>query len=330
MLRRPGYAETGGRFGDAGRISGTKNQSDMHDGIQHSAAGHRERWLRLLDDCGVGFPKSLRVVEVSGGLVQATIGEPPGRVALEGLPASVLMFNISPVQRLRQDREGRSFVSDMLSGEMTLLPHGIPSQWSWNSSCDRLDVMLSSEALGDDNMLEVVDRYAFRDAEMEVICRRLYHELSLNGPAEQVYCESLLMNLAEILLRRHSTASPGARLLPSGGLSRNQARRVLEYIEANLSRHLTLRKLSEIADLSVHHFARMFKQTVGVAPYRYVLERRLERAKTMLRSAEKSLVEISLSTGFDSQSHFASTFRRMVGATPTEFQGGYRRRPSRR
>jgi len=51
-----------------------------------------------------------------------------------------------------------------------------------------------------------------------------------------------------------------------------------------------------------------------------VLERRMERAKGMLRNARVSLVEISLSTGFSSQSHFTSTFRRLVGATPTEFQ----------
>jgi len=302
---------------------------DMKEEIQHHAPGHRDHWLSLLDKCSVGLPKSLRVVEVPGGLVQATVGEPSGRIALEGMPAHVLMFNISPVQRLRQTRQGHSFVSDMLSGEMTLLPRGVPSQWSWNSSCDRLDVIISPDVFSDGDTLEVVDRYAFRDAEMEVICRRLYYELSLHRPAEALYCQSLVMKLAEIVLLRHSTASAPTRILPSGGLSRNQARRVLEYIESNISRDLTLSKLSEIANLSLYHFARMFKQTVGVAPYRYVLERRLERAKMMLRSAKASLVEISLSTGFDSQSHFTSTFRRRVGATPTEFQGFYSKRPSR-
>jgi len=293
----------------------------MHKELQQPAAGPREQWLNLLDKCGVGPPKSLRLVQVSGGLVQATVGEPPGKITLDGLPVSILMFNASPVQRLRQTRERHSFISDMLSGEMTLLPRGIPSEWSWNSICDRLDVTFATDFLGDGKSLDVVDRYAFRDAEMEVICRRLYHALTANRPTEQLYCESLAMNLAVILLLRHSTASLGARPVPSGGLSRHQARRVLEYIEANLSRPLGLRKLSEIADLSLHHFAHMFKRTLGVTPYQYVLERRLEHAKIMLRSANVSLVDISLSTGFDSQSHFSSTFRRMVGVTPTEFQG---------
>ncbi|HEY4049290.1 MAG TPA: AraC family transcriptional regulator [Acidobacteriaceae bacterium] len=298
----------------------------MHEQIQHSASSHRDQWLALLDKYGVGRPKSLRVLEFAGGLVQATVGEPPGRIALECAPANVLMFNVSPVQGLQQIREGRFFVSDMLHGEMTLMPRGIPSQWSWNSTCDRLDVIVSPDVFGDGSKLDVVDRYAFRDPEMEVICRRLYQELSRGGVADQLYVESMVMRLAVMLLRRHSTASQASRVLPSGGLTRNQARRVLDYIESNLSCELTLSELAGIAELSLHHFARMFKKTIGVAPYRYVLERRVERAKLMLRSAGASLVDISLSVGFYSQSHFTSTFSRMVGATPTEFQGPSRHR----
>jgi len=258
---------------------------------------------------------------VPGGLVQATLREPPGRISLEGVPASVLMFNMSPVQGLRQTRDGHSFVSDMLHGEMTLMPAGVPSQWSWNSSCDRLDVIISPNVFGDGSRLDVADRYAFRDSEIEVVCRDLYRRLSHNGVPERLYVESQLMKLALMLRLRHSSSSPSATILPSWGLTRNQARRVLDYIESNLSSELTLGDLAGVAELSLHHFAHMFKRTIGVAPYRYVLERRVERAKAMLRAARASLVDISLATGFDSQSHFTSTFRRMVGATPTQFQG---------
>lgn len=293
----------------------------MDQATPNSALTHRERWLALLDNQGVGHPKSLHVVEVPGGLVQATIGEPPGRISLNSAPANVLMFNVSPVQGLRQSREGRSFVSDMLHGEMTLMPGGVPSQWSWNSVCDRLDVIVSPDVLGDGRKLDVVDRFAFRDSKMEMVCGRLYRELSLGDAAERLYVESLVMKLAVLLRKRHSTTSPVRPITPSSGLTRNQARRVLGYIEANVSQQLTLSELAKIAGLSVHHFARMFKQTLGVAPYRYVLQRRVERAKLMLRTARASLVDISLSAGFYSQSHFTSTFGRMVGATPTEFQG---------
>lgn len=298
----------------------------MDQRLSNLTPSRREQWLALLSRHGVGHPKVLNVIEVPGGLVQATIGEPPGRISLAGAPSNVLMFNISPVQGLRQTREGRSSVSDMLHGEMTLMPQGVPSQWSWNSTCDRLDVIVSPTAFGDGSRLDVVDRRVFRDSEMEMICRGLYKKLSLNEAHDWLYFESQLMKLAVLLLHRHSTASQAAKALPSSGLTRNQARRVLDYIESNLSRELTLSELAGIAELSLHHFARMFRRTIGVAPYRYVLERRVERAKVMLRSTRASLLNISLSAGFYSQSHFTSTFGRMVGATPTEFQGSSRKR----
>ena len=83
---------------------------------------------------------------------------------------------------------------------------------------------------------------------------------------------------------------------------------------------LALRELAGIAGLSAYHFGRMFKRAVGAAPHQYVVERRVERAKAMLRTTDASLVDISLSTGFCGQSHFTSVFRRLAGATPTEFR----------
>jgi hypothetical protein len=159
----------------------------MHKRISNSTPNHREQWLALLENQGVGRPKALSVVEVPSGIVQATIGEPHGRISLDGAPGSVLMFNISPVQGLRQTREGRSFVSDMLHGEMILMPRGVPSQWSWNSACDRLDVIVYPDVFGDGRKLDVIDRYVFRNSEMEAICRHLYQKLTLNRMPERFY-----------------------------------------------------------------------------------------------------------------------------------------------
>ena len=282
--------------------------------------GRQEQWLALLAKQGVGQPKSLRVAEVPGGLVQQTVEEPPGQITLEGLPVNVLMFNVSPVQGLRQTRQGRSFESDMLQGEMTLMPPGVPSRWSWSSFCDRLDVIVYPEVFEDGSKLDVVDRFVFRDAEMEAVCRRLNRELSLGDAADRLFVEATVVKLAVLLRERHSAASKRVPRLPSSGLTRNQARRVLDYIEADLSGQLTLLELARISGLSLHHFARMFKRTLGVAPHQYVIERRVERAKALMRATHASLAEISLETGFSSQSHFTSAFCRVVGATPTQFQ----------
>ena len=239
---------------------------------------------------------------------------------LEAVPANVLMFNLSPVQALWQGREGRTFVSDMLRGEMTLMPAGVTSEWSWNSVCDRLDVVVLPEVFGDGGSLEVVDRFLFRDLQLAAICRQLYQEINLDTTADRLYLELLVMELASVLQLRYSRGSCQKTDVASGGLTRTQARRVLEYIECNLEREITLRQLAGILDLSPYHFARMFKYTMQAAPHRYVLDRRIERAKVMLRTNAASLLEISLSTGFCDQSHFSSTFRRMVRTTPMEFR----------
>src|SRR6516164_2135914 len=119
---------------------------------------HRSHWLALLERYGVGHPKALHVIEAPGILVQTILDEPPGRISLEGSPGNVLMFNMSAVQGLRQTREGRSFVSNMLLGDMTLMPRGVPSQWSWKSACDRLDVIVYPDVFGNTCKLDVVDR----------------------------------------------------------------------------------------------------------------------------------------------------------------------------
>src|SRR5262245_46672550 len=194
----------------------------MNQRIVGTETSHRERWLALLHKYGVGHPKSLHVMEVLGGLVQATIGEPPGRICLEGVPGNVLMFNLSPVQALCQARDGRSFVSHMLHGDMTLMPGGVPSQWSWNSTCDRLDVIVSPDVFGDGNKLAAVDRFLFRDNEMEAICHRLYQAVSLGGMADRLYMESLVTQLAELIRLRYSTNSAAPRIPRSNGLTRNQ------------------------------------------------------------------------------------------------------------
>ena len=283
-------------------------------------SAYRDQWLALLERNGVRRPTDLQVVAVPGIVAQITRGEPSGSLKLEESPGNVLMVNLSPVQALRQVRNQRSFVSNMLCRDMTLMPTGTPSQWSWNSICDRFDLIVLPDALGDEHKIDTVDLFLFRDSELENICRQLSREIGLRDRADRLYVETLAIDIAQVLLRKYTTGAPRDKSLPKGGLTHNRARRVVEYVESNLGRAITIRELAEVAELSTHHFVRMFKRSLGLTPYQYVLERRVEWAKELLRSKVPSLAEIGLSTGFSSQSHFTTTFHRVVGATPAEFQ----------
>jgi AraC-like DNA-binding protein len=109
-----------------------------------------------------------------------------------------------------------------------------------------------------------------------------------------------------------------------GGLSAGTVRRVQEYMKAHLGESVDLSMLAGVAKLSVHHFARQFKQSIGVTPHHYLTQKRVERAQEMLAQTDLSLSEIAYAAGFSDQSHLARHFRHMLGTTPREFRWSQR------
>ena len=97
-------------------------------------------------------------------------------------------------------------------------------------------------------------------------------------------------------------------------------RSILDYIDANLDANLSLETLAGLAGVLTHQFGRAFKRKVGEPPHRYVLARRIEAARALLRSTEESIADIAYATGFSSQSHMTTTFRREIGVTPAQLR----------
>ncbi len=124
--------------------------------------------------------------------------------------------------------------------------------------------------------------------------------------------------------RRASAATKlaGSRHMHRGGLPESRLRRVLAYISSHLDEEIRLRTLAAIADLSVYHFAKAFRESAGLPPYRFVLEARIRRAEELLRETEQPILQIALATGFSDPSQFARQFRRLVGTAPSDFRRG--------
>jgi AraC-like DNA-binding protein len=114
--------------------------------------------------------------------------------------------------------------------------------------------------------------------------------------------------------------------IPRGGLAPWQAQRAKELMNANLDGKLPLSRLAEECGLSTRHFARAFRQTTGVPPHRWLLGRRVDRAKDLLHDPALSLAEVALACGFADQSHFTRMFTTVVGLSP----GLWRRMRSRK
>jgi AraC-like DNA-binding protein len=105
-----------------------------------------------------------------------------------------------------------------------------------------------------------------------------------------------------------------------GGLSPGAMRRIREYIETHLGDSMDLATLAAVAGLSIHHFARGFKQSTGLTPHHYLTQKRVERAQDMLAHTALSLSEIAYAVGFSDQSHLARHFRQLLGTTPGQFR----------
>lgn len=107
----------------------------------------------------------------------------------------------------------------------------------------------------------------------------------------------------------------------SMAISTQRLRRVLDYIEASLSeRNLSLAEIASVAHLSPFHFSRAFKTVTGTAPHRFVVERRVDRAKALLTDPDISLAEIAAAVGFANQAHFSTMFRRLTGVSPRQYR----------
>lgn len=145
------------------------------------------------------------------------------------------------------------------------------------------------------------------------------HSLITKPDEWPLLAENVASTLASHLMQhfsgKHGSFDPFPPALP-----RERLKRVMDFVEANLHRVIHLNELASVASLSQFHFARSFRQAMGITPVRYVYGRRIERAKVLLRNIELPLAVIAFDCGFSSQSHFTTSFKRETGLTPAQYR----------
>lgn len=133
--------------------------------------------------------------------------------------------------------------------------------------------------------------------------------------------ESMIRQLVIYLLRTHLTVRKSDLIeLSRAGPVDRRLRRALEFMHDNYSHGLSLEEIASAAYLSEYHFARLFKEIIGVTPHVYLANLRLERARKLLAETELPISEVALMVGYHSQSHFTKVFKSITGVTPR----GYR------
>ena len=143
------------------------------------------------------------------------------------------------------------------------------------------------------------------------------HLCSANLQIERLYVENLGNVLAAHLLKKYlelETEDVCKRL------SSQKLALVLEYIEDNIDSKMSLSDLARICDIGKFYFCRLFKNSTNTTPYKYILQRRVERAKLLLRSSKLPITYIAYDCGFSSQSHLNKHFHVAVGMSPRKYR----------
>jgi AraC family transcriptional regulator len=151
---------------------------------------------------------------------------------------------------------------------------------------------------------------------MQALCA----EVLRGGGSGRRFAEGMLTVIGTQLLRLFGEANSAAK----GGITGRHRRVVTDYVDAHLARAITVAELAGQVGLSESHFARAFKQTLGMAPHRFVVERRLERGKRMLADTDDSIAQVAAACGFADQAHFARAFAQAFGVSPSALRKSFR------
>jgi AraC family transcriptional regulator len=148
------------------------------------------------------------------------------------------------------------------------------------------------------------------------LLQALVHDLQEGSPGGSLVGDSLIVALVVHLW------GTGSDRRVEGGLPAAARKRVMAHIEERLDTPVSLSELAEQARMSVRHFCRAFRASMGCSPHQYLLRQRVERAKSLIATHEMALCDIAQAAGFADQSQLTRTFRKQMGITPA----GYRAR----
>lgn len=134
----------------------------------------------------------------------------------------------------------------------------------------------------------------------------------LDGAIEDLQLGDALSGIADALVRHADT---GGIAVVGKKTDQLAIRRTCDFLQAHSDRQVTSDELEKLSGLDRFTLARQFRASLGTSPHRYLVMRRLERARGMIGSG-RSLVDIALETGFSDQAHFARHFKKAYGVTP--------------
>lgn len=253
---------------------------------------------------------------------------PPNPGVTLGSKQAIVAIHSDPSFELEWRDPGQDLLqrTTIKSGDMSVICADLPVFHRWAAPAKALIIAIDTSFV-ERTFVDAFGRNAEQlplivgvvDPAVQQFAALCDQEIVEGGAAGRLYVEGLATALVVHLFRSYGVNQhKSPRVI--GGLTPLQLRRVMGYIEARLDQDLGLAELAALADLSTHHFGQAFKASVGVPPHRYLIERRIHRAKELLICGNRPIAEIAVSVGFSSQSHMTLNFRKLVETTPARYR----------
>ncbi|GAB1545516.1 AraC family transcriptional regulator [Scytonema sp. NUACC21] len=243
------------------------------------------------------------------------------------IPFHVLevMDNTSQVPHER--RLGEKFLSHPIcQGEIFLCPAQTEQWIAWKKKLnfsllvfDPLFIEQLALEVEISQAIEFRPQWQVFDPVIQTITNALKADLAAGCPVGSLYGQNFGTALATHIITKfavHKLKVPKYR----DGVPHRRLQQVLEYIEANLTEKIQLEDLAKVSGISVFYFSHQFKQSMGIQPHQYLLRRRVERAKQLLKCSDYSITRVAAECGFANPSHLSRYFYKLVGVTPGEFR----------
>jgi AraC family transcriptional regulator len=254
----------------------------------------------------------------------AVINRSAGEVEWSRSDRHRLHAPLTPIEGVGHVDNGPAQPLRFSPGEFSFTPSGVSTRT--DLSAGRFIQILQNPETYDAIIAEIVQdgaarletRHPIQDPLVSQVASTIIYETH-SGFLDDILVDALNTALA-VRIVRHFVDPSRIASAPSNGLSRERLQRVRDYVEGHLDDRLTLADLAGVACLSLYHFSRSFKQAVGVGPQRYVMQRRIERAKTLIRRTNQPLAFIAQEAGFSDQSHLTLIFCRETGMTPGRYR----------